>query len=255
MSPQGRRKKGYFIVEGFKLFREALLSGVAIESLFYSPGSFYASVSDRKLLENTLKDSNIQTYLISESIMASLCDTVTPQGILSVLSGEVPYYSKEIDFFNEIWLLAFEVQDPGNLGTIIRTADAAGVAGIFLSPGSADVTNPKVLRATMGSFFHMKLFKLKDTESFILTSKKKGVIFISTSISCGSDYFQMQYSYPLVLIIGNESHGLTDKIISLSDFTVTIPIYGRAESLNVGVASGIILYEIVRQKRNVPFRF
>jgi TrmH family RNA methyltransferase len=245
LTPQGRRKNNSFIIEGFKLFREALTAGSNIEVFFYSPGAIESQ--EGLFLKEIIRKNTVNSCLISDVLMKSLCDTVSPQGILAVIKKEIDY-NEEIDFSDHIWLLAYEIQDPGNLGTIIRTADAAGVKGIFLSQGTVDVTNPKVIRATMGSFFHIKLFKIKNMESFILNSKKKGVTFITTSVSSGKEYFNIKYPSPSVLIVGNEGHGLPDDIIQGSDLTVTIPVYGKAESLNVGIASGIILYEIARQK-------
>ncbi|MEQ8168888.1 MAG: RNA methyltransferase [Candidatus Eremiobacterota bacterium] len=245
LTTQGRKKNKSFIIEGFKLFQEALNSGSQIECFFYSP----AALEGREglFLTDIIEKKNINSCLISDSIMNSLCDTVSPRGLVAVIKKEINY-TEEIDFSDHIWLMAYEIQDPGNLGTIIRTADAAGVKGIFLSTGTVDVTNPKVIRATMGSFFHTGLFKIKDIESFMLQSRKKGVTFITTSVSSGKEYFNIKYRTPVVLIAGNEGHGLPDDIIHQSDITVTIPVYGKAESLNVGIATGIILYEIARQK-------
>ncbi|MEQ8187060.1 MAG: RNA methyltransferase [Candidatus Eremiobacterota bacterium] len=245
LTTKGRKKNKSFIIEGFKLFQEALNSGSHIECFFYSP----ATLEGREglFLKNIIEKNTINSCPVSDPIMNSLCDTVSPQGLVAVIKKEIDY-AGEIDFSDHIWLLAYEIQDPGNLGTIIRTADAAGVKGIFLSSGTVDVTNPKVIRATMGSFFHIKLFKINDIESFMINARKKGVTFVTTSVSSGKEYFNIEYHPPLVLIAGNEGHGLPDNIIQRSDINITIPVYGKAESLNVGIASGIILYEIARQK-------
>ncbi len=245
LTTQGRKKNSSFIIEGFKLFHEALNSGSHIECFFYSPSALESR--EGLFLKDIIEEKTINSCLISNSIMNSLCDTVSPQGLIAIIKKEIAY-TEEIDFSNHIWLIAYEIQDPGNLGTIIRTADAAGVKGILLSAGTVDVTNPKVIRATMGSFFHIDLFKIKNIGAFISNSRKKGVTFITTSVTSGRNYFNIKYRTPAVLIVGNEGHGLPEDIIRQSDITVTIPVYGKAESLNVGIASAIILYEMARQK-------
>jgi len=245
-----RKKNGYFIIEGIKLIEEALIQGISFHSVFYSP-SIELSSHGHSLLSELLKIS--PSFLISNSLMNSLSDTTTPQGIMAVLKADniLEYYDNNTDFSDGIWLLAYEIQDPGNLGTIIRTADAAGVRGVFLSPGTVDVFNSKVLRATMGSIFHLKLFHLQDVLSFIYESEKKSVTFYSTHVSHGVIYSQIKYVFPSILIIGNEGHGLSDDIISSSHNIVNIPIYGHSESLNVSVAAGVILYEMARQKYDI----
>jgi len=246
-----REKNGYFVIEGFKLIKEAFLSGVNIQSVFYSP-SLDLSPDGQSFLQKLLKICS-SSYFISNSLMNSLSDTTTPQGIMAVLKSDnlVTIYDNNMDFDHGIWLLVYEIQDPGNLGTIIRTADAAGVSGIFLSPGTVDIFNSKVIRSTMGSIFHIKLFHLKNILSFISDARKKNVNFFSTNVSQGKSYFQVKYTFPCVLVVGNEGHGISEDIISLSDSILNIPIYGNSESLNVGVATGIILYEMARHKYDI----
>ena len=250
---KNRRKYGKFIIEGFKIVEEAIKSRVKIDSLFYCPKALESSPENINLLEGLKKNRITETYFISDSLMNSISDTVTSQGIIAIIDDIVPLFEdREDNFTGSIWLLACEIQDPGNLGTIIRTADAAGASGILLSPGTADPTSPKVIRATMGSIFHIKLLRLKDVKSFILSTGKKGVTFASAHIAKGKFYNKVDYKFPLVLIAGNESRGLPSDITALSDIIINIPIYGSAESLNVAVASGIILYEIAAglQKRH-----
>jgi len=242
---KGRNRKKYkcFLAEGFKLIQEAIKAGMEIECLFYSPGAYEGRKENILFLKKLLQNKIMESHFISDSLMNSLCDTVTGQGIMAVLKGEIPEI-EDMDFSDNIWVLVFEVQDPGNLGTIIRTAEAAGAAGLFISPGTADPTGPKVIRSAMGAYFHIKLFTLKNTEKFIINSRNKGVKFIATHVSTGEDFSETNYNLPLVLLLGNEGQGLPENIISLSDHLINIPIYGSGESLNVGVAAGIILYEI-----------
>lgn len=241
-----RKKSNSFIIEGFKLIREALDVDISLESIFYSPLAFQAPREEQKFL-NDILSKDITSYYISDNLMKELSETVTPRGLLAVVKKNFSD-PVNVDFGKDFWVFSCDIQDPGNLGTIIRTADASGAKGIFLSPDTVDVTSPKVIRSTMGSFFHLKLYKLKDMEEFIINSKKEGVTFISTDVREGRNYIEINYNFPLVLIAGNEGQGIGPEILSLSDFCVNIPIYGKAESLNVGVAAGIILYEIGRQK-------
>jgi TrmH family RNA methyltransferase len=146
-------------------------------------------------------------------------------------------------------LFCIEVQDPGNLGTIIRTADAAGATGVILSRGTVDLFNSKVVRASMGSIFHLPIVRIKELVETLDKLKKNQLRIVAADHRASQDYHQADLSGPAAILVGNEGAGLPNEVLRLADETVKIPMPGQAESLNVGVASGIILYEALRQRQ------
>ena len=136
------------------------------------------------------------------------------------------------------------IQDPGNLGTIIRTADAAGVSGIIAGKGTVDIYNPKVLSSAMGSLLHVPVVKVDDLPAAIRRLKEKGIRILACDVHAEKNYLEVNYHYPLGVIFGNEGAGLHKDIIDLADEALKIPIMGKAESLNVGIACGIVLYKM-----------
>ena len=140
------------------------------------------------------------------------------------------------------------IQDPGNLGTIIRTADAFGVDGILISEGSVDGYNPKVVRATMGSIFRVNILHIKKSLNILEELKNRGIKIYSTSLQ-GKNYIQeINFKIPSLLIIGNESKGVSDELLNMAHSLIKIPMVGKAESLNAAVASSIIMYEAMKQR-------
>ena len=146
-----------------------------------------------------------------------------------------------------------DVQDPGNLGTIIRTLDAAGIDSLILSKGCADVYNPKVVRSTMGAIFRVDTKYVDDLKSELLSLKEKGYNVITTSLKTNKYIYDIDFSKKTVIVIGNESNGVSKEIFDISDEMVKIPMLGKTESLNASVAAGVIIYECVRQKRDNLF--
>ncbi len=184
-------------------------------------------------------------FVVPNHVFQSLCDTKTPQGILIVAKMEDSGLPNRDDGF---FVYLDHVADPGNVGTIIRTADAAGVDGVILSPECADLYCPKTVRSTMGSMFHLRLMRehayleelihLKNQEYQIVTGSLDGVI----------TPYQADFRGKVVICLGNEAHGVTKQLIDIGVTKVKIPIIGRAESLNVSTAAAIFMYEVVRQR-------
>ena len=185
---------------------------------------------------------NIVEY-VSKGVFESISDTITPQGILAVIKEK----ESRKDYANIIFALD-DLQDPGNLGTIIRTLDAAGYQDLILSKETADPYNPKVVRSTMGAIFRLKLHRNIDLLSELNDLILKGYKIVVTSLDTQHFYYDLNFNDKLVIVIGNESKGVKKEIQDLANVKVKIPMLGQTESLNAAVATSIIAYEGVRQK-------
>lgn len=226
-----RRKEKKFLIEGKKLVSEALNNNVNLTEIFV-----------------TEKFSNIfdNSTLVSESVLEKLSTSKSPEGIIAV--AEIPEL-KEIDYTNYTKLLILEnIQDPGNLGTIIRTADAAGFNLVICSSNCCDFYNEKTLRASMGSFFHINVVKVEDILASTKSLKDLNYEIIGTSLS-GEVLKMNDIKVPnkYALVLGNEANGVTENMLKLCSIKVKIPIFGKAESLNVSIAAGILMYAYVDQ--------
>ncbi|MDQ0287437.1 TrmH family RNA methyltransferase [Desulfofundulus luciae] len=239
-----RDKEGHFLLEGVRLVEEALASGWPVKMLVYSPsGSERAAV----LLE-AARERGVQLLPVEEKLLAELADTATPQGVLAVV--EKPGYTLEetLAAGPSLLLLVDSVQDPGNLGTIIRSADAAGAGGVILFPGTVDLYNPKTIRATMGSLFHLPVAAVREGEDVLTRLRAAGFMLVAGVPAGGIPLPVVDMTGPVVLAVGNEARGLSPWLLERADFLATIPMPGRAESLNVAAAASIMLYEAVRQR-------
>jgi TrmH family RNA methyltransferase len=229
-----RRKEGKFVVEGEHLVIEA---GPDIEFILYS--------ADMQAVR-AASGRGIQCYRISKKVFSLLTSVETPQGVLAVVKKK-EYTVRDILDRAGIIVLCVGVQDPGNLGTIIRGADAAGAAGVMLSRGTADLYNQKVIRSTMGSLFHLPVLKIDDLEETVRSFKRSKIKVVGADVS-GKDYWRSDLSGPAALLIGNEGAGLPENVLKICDEVVKIPMPGKAESLNAAVSATVIMYEAVRQK-------
>lgn len=226
---KGRIKNRQYTIEGVKSVRDAVSAGADID---------FIAKSD-KLLEN-FDFENI--YLVKDEIFAALCDTDTPQGVIAVIN--MPKENEKV-FDRELYLLCDKVNDPGNMGTIIRICDAAD-CGLLLMEDTVDIYSPKTVRASMGSFFHINA-QTGLTKDDILRLKKTGYKIISGALSDKTiDFKDADYSGKTIIVVGNEANGISDEILSISDTLVKIPIFGKAESLNVAVAASLLIYEAKR---------
>ena len=239
-----RRDAGLFIAEGRKMYVEAPAGWV---TQTFMTEDIYRRFREEGILRG-------EPVLVSESVFRAISDTQTPQGVLLVLRQ--PRYKREdlcpdTSGRNNLppFLLVLEhLQDPGNLGTIFRTAEGAGVSGIFLSADSADPFNPKVVRSTMGSIYRMPFFITEQLTSDMEWLRKKGVVLFAAHLEGSVPYDSCDYTGPCALLIGNEANGLTDAATRLADTRIRIPMCGKVESLNAGVAASILAYEARRQR-------
>ncbi|MCI6698711.1 MAG: RNA methyltransferase [Lachnospiraceae bacterium] len=246
-----RNAQDVFLVEGIKMFRE--IPAAQLREV-YTSESFLKSEAGRKAVEavlaaqDRLKETVVET--VSDEIFRNLSDTQSPQGVMAVVSQQ--HYRLE-DLFGQhtepLLLILENLQDPGNLGTIIRTAEGAGVTGILMSRGTADLYNPKVARSTMGSIFRVPFLYTDDLPGMIGKVKQAGVTVCAAHLQGRHTYDGEDYTRGTAFLIGNESRGLSDGISALADVRVRIPMSGKVESLNAAVAAAILMYEAGRQRR------
>ena len=199
----------------------------------------FIAVSDK--LSESFDCAN--TYIVKDEIFAPLCDTDSPQGVIAVIN--MPN-DDEMKIDRNLYLLCDRVNDPGNMGTIIRISDAVD-CGLLLMEDTVDIYSPKTVRASMGSFFHINA-RCGLTKEDILKLKADGYKIISGALSDKAiDFKNADYSGKTIIVVGNEANGISDEILEISDTLVKIPIYGRAESLNVAVAASLLAYEAKRK--------
>lgn len=234
-----RSARKEFLIEGFRFVEEALKSNFTVKTLIID-----SSLQDQLDFYNIRKYiNNINTIFVTKEIINLLSSTKTPQGILALVEDKVIKLSNKDGFY----ILCDKVQDPGNLGTIIRTAHASGSLGVILTKGTVDVYNDKTLRSTMGSLFHVPIF-YDDNFELIKSLKEKGFKLYSSSLDTNSSLYDLNLVQNCIIAVGNEGNGISNSIIDLSDTLFKIPMHGNAESLNVAVATSVIAFEIVRQK-------
>lgn len=224
-----------FLVEGLRFVREALESSFEVTMIIISEGVYEKF--------NELEAARI--ILVSDAIFKELCETDSPQGVLAVVKNKELEMNTESGFY----VLADKVQDPGNIGTIIRTANAAGANGVILTKGTVDVYNDKTLRATMGAIFKIPII-LDEDLSFTKLLKSKAFKLVTSSLETENNFYDIDLKDNSIIAVGNEGNGISREIYDICDEKVKIPMPGGAESLNVGIAAGIMMFEVVRQKNS-----
>lgn len=238
-----RREQDAFVIEGKKLFEEAKLYG-KVKRVYVTP----EYIEELTVLKEEYF-SGIEYELVEEKVLKEAADTKTPQGILAIV--EKPHHTLDSILSGEsVHLLVLEdLRDPGNLGTVMRTAEGAGIDGIIMSKETVDLFNPKVVRSTMGSIFRMPFLYVEDIIETLTILKDKGVIIVATDLMGTNSYEEEVYPTKTAIVIGNEAKGITDAMRNKADILVRIPMCGKLESLNASVAAGIMMYELFRQRR------
>lgn len=231
-----RIKSNKYLIEGLRFVEEAIKSKVSIDSIIFTE-SFKEKNPDLFLKIN----ENIKLIQMNEALLKQLCSTENPQGIVGVINMQ----NKELKS-GELVVLVDKVQDPGNMGTIIRTAHAAGAAGIVMTKGTVDIYNDKTLRSTMGSIFYIPIVE-DDSLDFVKSLKKEGYKLVVSSLQGKNNFFEENLQGKVMIAVGNEGNGVSDKVYDIADIKVKIPMPGEAESLNVAVATSIMIYEKIRQ--------
>lgn len=222
-----REKTGSFLVEGFHLVEEAVNSDWDIATLIVVDG---VDIPDWA--------ADLDYELVDDYVFGEIAQTETFQGIAAVVKMK-----EQADIVGDKLLLIDQVQDPGNLGTIIRTADAAGFSGIMLGKGTVDVFNEKVIRATQGSIFHISIVTV-DLPEEVKALQTAGYTVLASALEDAVPYNELKVGEQVALIMGNEGAGISKELLALADKKITIPIYGQAESLNVSIAAGVLMYHL-----------
>jgi TrmH family RNA methyltransferase len=236
-----------FICEGIKLVEEAVNSGSLIRYVFISD-KFCKSKTNGPFIKK-IKGLGLDVIHTADSIVDYLSDVVTHQGIIAVVKKGFYQVDKLFDRSDGIILFLYKLQDPGNLGTIIRVAEAGGVKGIIITDGTVDPYNPKTVRATMGSIFRMPIAKIDDASNFIKKVKDLDYKSIGFFPKAKEEYFNADLTGPIILTFGHEAAGLPVEIGRLMDMQLKIPMSGDVESLNVAVSAAVVIYESMRQRR------
>lgn len=241
-SPDGRRRESAYVIEGVRLMEEALAAGVAFRTIYYCSRLLAATARGARLLSE-LTARGLPIEEMSERVLAAVADTVTPQGVLAVLPlPPRPGFPADA----RLLLLLDGLQDPGNLGTMLRTALAAGADGVIAGPGCADVFAPKVVRAAMGAHFGLPVIVARSWDE--ISPQLGGQQVLVAVPQGGRDYDQVDWLLPSVLVVGGESQGVSDRARALATGEVSIPMAPGVESLNAAVAAGVMLFEARRQR-------
>ena len=237
-----RDKSGEYIVDGVKLIKEAIQEGVKIKQIIISEDANKADYIEKQLKYEIAKQECIS---VPENIFNLLSDVENPQGILAVV--EKANTEKYIDYSEDIIVALDDLQDPGNLGTILRTVDSVGLKQILVSKGTADAFNPKVVRSTMGAIFRVKVIECENLKKTLEEVKKHKYDILVTELGANKSIYDIKMTKKAI-VIGNEANGVSEEIKNIASEKVIIPMLGKTESLNASIATGVILYEYVRQK-------
>ena len=234
--PKERREAGVFVAEGVRLVEEASAANWPFRFVLVGE-----TLSERgRDLVAKLKAKGIEVEQVSDTLLRSISETETSQGILAVLDYSFLSIPQSLDFV----LIPDSIRDPGNLGTLLRTAAAASVQAVLLPPETTDAFAPKVMRAGMGAHFRLSILALPWDEIRAATKSLK----VYLADMDGSPCWEADFRLPLALIVGGEADGATEEARKLADAVVSIPMQGKTESLNAGVAGSIMLFEVVRQR-------
>lgn len=235
-----RNDEGVFLVEGLRMFSEVPKGRV--EKVYVSE-----SLYNRKKLEQNLDGFPVE--IMSDHVFEHVSDTKTPQGILCVVRQNKYDAKAFLETANPHFIVLDNLQDPGNLGTIVRTAEAAGVDAVFLSKESVDIYNPKTIRSTMGSIYRMPILYMEDLLDLLKIFKKKGIKSYAAHLEGENSYDKENYQSGTAILIGNEGNGLREEVAKAADIWVQIPMKGQVESLNAAVAASVLMFEVARQRR------
>jgi len=236
-----RDEFGQYIIEGIKMIEEAIAEHVDIESIVICEDCIKSATLSEAILYEIAKYDCIY---VTENILVNLTGVINPQGILAIINK--PKEKKEIDYTQDLILVLDNIQDPGNMGTILRTIDSTNLNQVIISKNSADVYNPKVIRSTMGAIFRLNIIESADLEKTLTEIKKHKYKVLVTSMNAEESLYQTELK-KVAVVMGNEGNGVSANVLKKADKQIKIPILGATESLNVSVATGIILYEYVRR--------
>lgn len=232
-----RRKLGLFVIEGIRMFSEVPKDRIH---------KIYAAESFVKEGAGVLEEYDYET--VSDNVFRQMSDTKTPQGILAIV--RMPEYdiSDVITKKNPLVIVLENIQDPGNLGTIMRTAEGAGASGVIMSKDTVDIYNPKTVRSTMGSLFRVPFVRAEDICHTVTELCAMGICTYAARLNGSREYYMEDYRQGSAILIGNEGNGLTEKLAACAQKRIKIPMGGKLESLNAAVSAAVIMYEAARQR-------
>lgn len=237
---KARNEEHVFIVEGLRMFIE--VPKERVEKVYISE-SFYNKKKDE------LNLYGMDHEILADRVFEHVSDTKTPQGILCVIRQKQYSLQEVLKVKNPHFIVLDNLQDPGNVGTIVRTAEGAGVDCVFLSKDCVDLYNPKTIRSTMGSIYRMPIIYIEDTLQLLEQFKKNGIKSYAAHLDGKNDYDKENYQEGTAILIGNEGNGLREEISQNADVWVKIPMKGKVESLNAAIAASVLMFEVFRQRR------
>jgi TrmH family RNA methyltransferase len=237
--PSMRRREQAFVVEGPTLVADALDSGAQLECLFVAAGATEPVVARAAA-------AGVPVFELAAGVLERVSATVTPQPVLAI-ARTVDVDLSELAGASLV-VVCVDVRDPGNLGTVLRSAEASGVGGIICCDGTVDVYNPKCVRASAGSLFHTRIVARGEPVTVLGTLGGWGLRRLGTRPDVGEPYHRVDLAAPTAFVLGNEAHGLSEAVATALDGWVTIPMAGRSESLNVGMAAAVLCFEAARQR-------
>ena len=237
---KARNEEGMFVVEGLRMFVE--VPKERVEKVYVSE-TFY----NKK--KHELNWNEFPLEILSDSVFKHVSDTQTPQGVLCIVKQKRYDVDALLDIENPHFMVLDNLQDPGNLGTIVRTAEGAGVDAVFMSKDCVDIYNPKTIRSTMGSIYRMPTIYIEDTLKLLELFKEKGIQSYAAHLDGKNSYDKEDYRTGTAILIGNEGNGLRDEVSNKADIWVKIPMEGQVESLNAAIAASVLMFEVARQRR------
>ena len=237
-----------YIIEGIKILKEAIQEKAVIKKIVICEECLANNIIDEKLLYEIAK---YDCLYVSKKIFEGLTDVSKPQGILAVVEKN---NKKDINYNEDIIVALDGLQDPGNLGTILRTLDSANLSQVVVSKDTVDAYNPKVVRSTMGAIFRVNIVEAENLKETLKEMKRHKYKVMCTDLTASKNIYEIDYNKK-ILVIGNEANGISKELLDMADEKIIIPMLGKTESLNASVATSIIVYEYVRRKIGIrgPF--
>jgi TrmH family RNA methyltransferase len=244
---KGRKEEACFLVEGTHLLEAALSTGLPLMTVCATPKwqARYPQLSEQACLQAQ------RIELVSPEVLAAIATTVNPDGVVASIARSAMQNRQPA--MGQLGVVLETLQDPGNLGTVIRTAAAAGVDGLWLSADSVDLDHPKVLRASAGQWFQLPMVVSEDLVGTMQQWRDQGYQLVATQPHAAQVYWHLDFTRPTVLLLGNEGAGLSPDLVALADQAVKIPLNGGVESLNVAIAAALLLYEAYRQRYSIGY--
>ena len=230
-----------YIIEGIKILKEAIQEKAVIKKIVICEECLANNIIDEKLLYEIAK---YDCLYVSKKIFEGLTDVSKPQGILAVVEKN---NKKDINYNEDIIVALDGLQDPGNLGTILRTLDSANLSQVIVSKDTVDAYNPKVVRSTMGAIFRVNIVEAENLKETLKEMKRHKYKVMCTDLTASKNIYEIDYNKK-ILVIGNEANGISKELLDMADEKIIIPMLGKTESLNASVATSIIVYEYVRRK-------